>query len=99
MDTPRGEWTLSATAPTHEQLLRLLAEQVQLAGEPSVAPEVTTPSGSEPEQWWTTLPKLVGMKELPELLGVNKQTIVRWRRPGSGNDESSFPPDDSYFLP
>jgi hypothetical protein len=46
---------------------------------------------------WRTprLPDLVGGKEACEILGVQKMTLNRWMRPGSGN----LGPDGTYMIP
>jgi hypothetical protein len=45
---------------------------------------------------WRTprLPPLVGFKGACEILGVQKMTLSRWLRPGSG----SFGPDQTYMI-
>jgi hypothetical protein len=45
---------------------------------------------------WLTyeLPDLVGAKEACEILGVQKMTLGRWLRPGSG----PFPPHGTYMI-
>lgn len=46
---------------------------------------------------WRTprLPELVGAIEASEILGVQKMTLHRWMRPGSG----PLGPDKTYMLP
>jgi hypothetical protein len=45
------------------------------------------------------LPELVSQEVAAQILGVHKQTLHRWRQPGSGTPESSFPPENTYFIP
>jgi nitrous oxide reductase accessory protein NosL len=44
-------------------------------------------------------PQMVNQDGACEILGVNKMTLHRWRKPGSGKMESSHPPDNTYMLP
>jgi hypothetical protein len=50
---------------------------------------------------WRTprLPELVGSAEACEILGIQKMTLNRWLRPGSGNHESCQGPDATYMIP
>lgn len=50
-----------------------------------------------PKGGWKTprLPELVGAKDACELLGVQKMTLNRWMRPGSGEHG----PDGTYMIP
>lgn len=52
---------------------------------------------------WRTprLPPLVGYKSACEILGVQKMTLSRWLKPGSGAAHSSggFGPDKTYMIP
>jgi hypothetical protein len=40
------------------------------------------------------LPDLVGLVEACEILGVTKSTVIRWLKPGSGQE----PPDGTYMV-
>jgi len=50
-----------------------------------------------PRRPWRTprLPELVGVKEACEILGVQKMTLNRWLRAGSG----TLGPDHTYMIP
>jgi hypothetical protein len=49
--------------------------------------------------WGTpALPQLVGSAEACDILGVQKMTLSRWMKPGSGRG-AGFPPDDTYMVP
>jgi predicted site-specific integrase-resolvase len=50
-----------------------------------------------PRRPWRTprLPELVGAKEACELLGIQKMTLNRWLKPGSG----TLGPDGTYMIP
>jgi predicted site-specific integrase-resolvase len=50
-----------------------------------------------PRRPWRTprLPDLVGSKEAAEILGIQKMTLTRWLRPGSG----TLGPDETYMIP
>jgi hypothetical protein len=49
---------------------------------------------------WRTprLPDLVGASEAAEILGVQKMTLNRWLRPGSGTPDWSHGPDRTYMI-
>lgn len=50
---------------------------------------------------WRTprLPPMVGYKGALEILGVQKMTLSRWMKPGSGKGSVSFGPDETYMIP
>jgi hypothetical protein len=49
---------------------------------------------------WRTprLPDLVGAVEACELLGIQKMTLNRWLKPGSGTDDWSHGKDRTYMI-
>jgi hypothetical protein len=50
----------------------------------------------EAVDWLTPkLPELVGSKEACELLGIQKSTLTRWLKPGSGDHGD----DKTYMIP
>lgn len=55
---------------------------------------------SAPHGGWRTsrLPELVGAKEALEILGVQKMTLNRWLREGSGNEQSCHGEKKTYML-
>lgn len=54
-------------------------------------------AAAPPEGGWLTyeLPELVGSKRACEILGIQKMTLNRWLRPGSGEHG----PDGTYMIP
>jgi len=50
-----------------------------------------------PRRPWRTprLHDLVGSKEACEILGIQKMTLTRWLRPGSG----TLGPEETYMIP
>lgn len=52
---------------------------------------------------WRTprLPDLVGFKEACEILGVQKMSLHRWQKKGSGANTpwGGFGPDQTYMIP
>jgi hypothetical protein len=54
------------------------------------------------KKWHTPdLPELVGSKEACEILGIDKMTLNRWKKPGSGEvlDFGGFGPNRTYMCP
>lgn len=49
---------------------------------------------------WRTprLPDLVGAKGAAEILGVQKMTLHRWMKPGSGTQDWSHGPERTYMI-
>lgn len=45
------------------------------------------------------IPPVVGIKGACRILGIQKMTLTRWMKPGSGTPETSHGPDDTYMLP
>lgn len=44
------------------------------------------------------MPRVVGSKGACAILGIDKMSLHRWMKPGSGNDESCQGPDRTYMI-
>lgn len=52
--------------------------------------------------WRTSrLPDLVGSKETCEILGIQKMTLTRWLKPGTGpwGPDGQYGPNGTYMIP